>query len=123
MFRLLAAVAAAASAGCASPDVQPAYARYDERPPLGRVDLLAGRLDGIVWRVTLAPDGEPLLYDSIHLCGCYHKFFPTPRARARPAPDGLGEWAFVPQRLPRIAERQRPLIRLASGTHCVEAGR
>lgn len=31
--------------------------------------------------VTLAPDGEPLLYDSIHRCGCYHKFFPTPRAR------------------------------------------
>ena len=114
--------------------VQPAYTRYGEhvllqlvytiwfpeRPARGPVDLLAGRLDGIVWRVTLAPDGEPLIYDSIHTCGCYHKFFPTPRARARPAPDPLEEWAFVPQHLPRVAEEERPLIRLASATHYIE---
>jgi hypothetical protein len=114
--------------------VQPAYARYGERmllqlvytiwfperPRRASFDFLAGRLDGIVWRVTLAPDGEPVLYDSIHPCGCYHKFFPTPRARARPAPDPLEEWAFVPQQLPRLAEGERPLVRLASGTHFIE---
>jgi hypothetical protein len=93
---------------------------FSERPRGGTLDLLAGRLDGIVWRVTLAPDGEPLVYDSIHPCGCYHKFFPTPRARPLPAPEPLDEWAFVPQRLPRVAEGERPVVRLASATHYIE---
>jgi hypothetical protein len=114
--------------------VQPAYARYGERvllqivytvwfperPPQGDGDILAGRLDGLVWRVTLAPDGAPLVYDSIHPCGCYHKFFPTPRARPRPAPDALEEWAFVPQALAAVAEDERPLLRIASQTHFIE---
>lgn len=114
--------------------VQSAYTRYGERmllqlvytiwfperPARGAVDFLAGRLDGIVWRVTLAPDGEPLIYDSIHPCGCYHQFFPTPRARPRAASDALEEWAFVPHRLPRIAQGERPLVKLASGTHFIE---
>jgi hypothetical protein len=94
---------------------------FPERPARRTVDFLAGRLDAVMWRVTLAPDGEPLLYDSIHACGCYHLFFPTPRARPRPAPDALDEWAFVPQRLPRVAEGERPVVRLASGTHYIEA--
>jgi hypothetical protein len=93
---------------------------FPERPASGAVDFLAGRLDGIIWRVTLAPDGEPLLYDAIHPCGCYHQFFPTPRARVRPAPDALEEWAFVPQRLPRIQEGERPVVKLSSGTHYIE---
>ena len=90
---------------------------FPERPPSSEHDILAGALDGFVWRVTLAPDGEPLLYDSMHACGCYHQFFPTPRARLRPAPDSLEEWAFVPRRLRRVGEGERPVVRLASGSH------
>jgi hypothetical protein len=93
---------------------------FPERPPQSGGDLLAGRLDGITWRVTLAPDGEPLVYDAIHPCGCYHQFFPTPRAAARTAPGGIDEWMFSPQQLPRIADGERPLVRIASGTHYVE---
>lgn len=114
--------------------VQPAYTRYAgqvllqivytiwfaERPAQGSVDRLAGRLDGVVWRVTLAPDGEPLIYDSIHPCGCYHQFFPTPRAKARAAPDLLEEWAFIPQTLPRIEHGQRPVVSIASGSHYID---
>ena len=114
--------------------VHSAYARYGEevllqivytlwfsqRPPRGDVDLLAGRLDALVWRVTLAPDGAPLLYDAIHPCGCFHRFFPTPRARPRPAPDPLEEWAFVPQTLPRVEEGERPVVSIASATHYIE---
>jgi hypothetical protein len=114
--------------------VHPAYTRYrgevllqlvytiwfPERPRRGAVDLLAGRLDGVVWRVTLAPDGEPLVYDSMHACGCFHLFFPTPRARPRPAPESLEEWAFVPHALPRVGEGERPVLTIASGTHYVE---
>jgi hypothetical protein len=114
--------------------VLPAYTRYadrvllqlvytvwfPERPASGAFDLLSGRLDGLVWRVTLAPDGEPLLYDAMHPCGCYHQFFPTPRARLRPPPGSLEEWAFVPQSLPRLAEGERPVVSIASGTHYIE---
>lgn len=93
---------------------------FPERPPQSGSDLLAGTLDGITWRVTLAPDGEPLVYDSIHPCGCYHQFFPTPRATALPAPDGGPEWMFSPQALPGTAEDERPLLHIASGTHFIE---
>jgi hypothetical protein len=93
---------------------------FPERPPEFEGDLLAGRLDGVTWRVTLAPDGEPLLYDSIHPCGCFHLFFPTPRARPLPPPDSLEEWLFAPQSLPRLAEGERPLVRIATRTHYVE---
>ena len=93
---------------------------FPARPERSPLDPLAGRLDGLTWRVTLAPDGEPLLYDTIHPCGCYHLFFPTPRARPRPAPDDPEEWMFAPQTLPRVAEGERPLVRLASGTHYIE---
>lgn len=93
---------------------------FSERPPRQAGDLLAGRLDGLVWRVTLAPDAEPILYDSIHPCGCYHMFFPTPRAKPRRAPDALEEWAFVPAALPRVAEGERALVSIASATHAID---
>lgn len=93
---------------------------FPERPPLAAGDILAGRLDGITWRVTLAPDGEPLVYDTIHPCGCFHMFFPTPRATPLAAPDGAIEWMFSPQSLPRVGERERPVVRIAARTHQVE---
>lgn len=93
---------------------------FPERPPREPGDILAGTLDAVVWRVTLSPDGEPLIYDTIHACGCFHMFFPTPHASGLPAPDNLEEWAFVPQALPRVSPGERPLVRIASGTHYVE---
>jgi hypothetical protein len=93
---------------------------FPERPPVSDADLLAGRLDGLTWRVTLAPDGEPLVYDSIHPCGCYHLFFPTHRAEPLPPPEANTEWLFSPQALPRLAEGQRPLLRIESATHYLE---
>jgi hypothetical protein len=93
---------------------------FPERPAAAGSALLAGRLDGVVWRVTLSPDGEPLVYDTMHACGCYHMFFPTPRATPLPAPSDTEEWLFSPQSLPRIAEGERSLLRMASGTHYIE---
>jgi len=93
---------------------------FAERPPFEEGDLYSGRLDGLVWRVTLAPDGEPLVYDSIHPCGCYHQFFPTPRAAPRPAPDPVDEWAFVPGTLGRVGDGERPRVRVTSGTHYID---
>ena len=93
---------------------------FPQRAPQYAGDPLAGTLDGITWRVTLAPDGEPLIYDAIHACGCYHQFFPTPRAVARPVPGGLDEWMFSPQSLPAMGDGARPLVKIATGTHSIE---
>jgi hypothetical protein len=93
---------------------------FAERPPASSFDILAGKLDGVTWRVTLAPDGEPLLYDTMHPCGCYHMFFPTPRAQPVEAPERVLEWNFSPQPLRRVAEGERPVLRIATRTHYVE---
>ena len=93
---------------------------FPERPAQSSTDLLAGPLDGVVFRVTLSPAGTPLVYDTIHPCGCYHMFFTTPRAVPAPAPDDEPEWAHVPQSLGNIAHEDRLVVRVASRTHYVE---
>ncbi len=90
---------------------------FQERPPEHWLDLLAGRFDGVAWRVTLAPDGEPVLFDSIHPCGCYHMFFTTPRIEAIAPPSDSIEWAFVPATLPRLAADERLVVSLQSRSH------
>lgn len=48
---------------------------FSGRKPNALIDLYSGRVDSVIWRVTLDEDGQVLLYDSIHSCGCYHKYF------------------------------------------------
>jgi hypothetical protein len=88
-----------------------------ERPKRHAFDLLSGRVDGIVWRVTLAADGEPVLFDTIHPCGCFHMFFPTPRAQPIPAPKKVIEWAFVPADLPALPDGARLKLQAQTRTH------
>jgi hypothetical protein len=90
---------------------------FPARPIDGSFDMLGGHLDGVVWRVTLAADGEPLLFDSIHPCGCYHMFFPTPRLEPLPSPQPWTEWAFIPTSLPAVTELQRLVIEVESRSH------
>ena len=92
---------------------------FPERPKRPGWDILGGRLDGVLWRVTLAPDGEPWAYDSIHLCGCYHQLFPTARAGLKPQPESAEEPLLVPQSLPRVGAA-RVTVRLAAGTHYID---
>lgn len=81
-------------------------------------DIYAGRLDGINWRVTLGPDGEPWLYDAIHNCGCYHEFFPSRHLRLR---GDLPVGYFEPPLLPQPAPEQPPLVlRIAHRTHFIQ---
>lgn len=93
---------------------------FPSRPRAGALDLLGGRLDGLVWRVTLDAAGEPWVYDTIHPCGCYHQFFPGPAARLRPQPATLDETIFVPQRVPGLGAGERVVLRVASGTHYLQ---
>ena len=82
--------------------------------------MLAGRLDGVVWRVTLAENGSPLIYDTIHPCGCYHLFIPTEHVRARPQPETIEEGLFIPQALRAPAPHQRVVLKLAAFTHYLQ---
>jgi len=45
---------------------------FPERPKPTPGDWYGGKLDGLIWRVTLQRDGRVLFYDTIHPCGCYH---------------------------------------------------
>jgi hypothetical protein len=104
------------------------YTRFGERillqlnyviwfPARSGKDIYAGNIDGITWRVTLGPGGEPWLYDSIHNCGCYHMYFPTEHLQLREDLPSLGfEPPLVPQRAP-----QPPLVvRIDSGRHYIQ---
>jgi hypothetical protein len=93
---------------------------FPARPKTSAFDPLGGHLDGLTWRVTLGPDGAPLLFDSMHNCGCYHMFFPTPRAAIRRQPYTIEETALVPQRLPAAGAADRLVLRVASHTHYLE---
>jgi len=92
---------------------------FSERPSEGAFDLLSGKLDGFVWRVTLGLEGKPLIYDSFHACGCYHLFFPVPPlTRQEVAADGdLREAPLVPISAPIVSGDARVVLHVASGSH------
>jgi hypothetical protein len=92
---------------------------FPSRPREQLFDLLSGALDSIIWRVTLDDDGTPLIYDSIHGCGCYHLFFPTSRVKLKPPPETNIEWAFVPKNAPPIKPPQRIVLQIASTSHYI----
>ncbi len=88
---------------------------FPARPPERDGDIYAGHLDGLLLRVTLDRAGRPLLYDTIHPCGCYHMFFPGPRLV--PRPETGGEGFHVPQRAPELGDGERLAVRIAAVTH------
>lgn len=90
---------------------------FPERPRRGAWDLLGGTLDGLLWRVTLSPQGIPLAFDSIHPCGCYHLFFPTPRAIPRPQPETLDEAGYFPAALRAVVPGESVELWLEPSTH------
>ena len=56
---------------------------FPARPKDGSLDLYGGFLDGVNYRVTLDVNYEPLLYETVHNCGCYYKAYPTNRLKVR----------------------------------------
>ena len=63
---------------------------FPAREPRTLVDIYSGEIDSLIWRVTLDEQGAVLLYDSIHSCGCYHKFYVASdevQIKDRPASD------------------------------------
>ena len=93
---------------------------FPSRPKSSVFDLLGGHLDGITWRVTLLPNGKPLICDTIHNCGCYHFFFPTQYAGAIRQESEFAESNFQPQQTLTIGKVTRPVLRIAATTHYIE---
>ncbi len=56
---------------------------FPSRPKEGKLDIYGGLLDGLNYRVTLDNNKEPLIYETIHNCGCYYKTYPTNRIQVR----------------------------------------
>jgi hypothetical protein len=56
---------------------------FPSRPREGAWDLYGGVLDGVNYRVTLDQMGKPLIYETMHNCGCYYKAFHTDRVQVR----------------------------------------
>ncbi|GMR20468.1 MAG: hypothetical protein BMS9Abin36_1063 [Gammaproteobacteria bacterium] len=94
---------------------------FPSRPRTSALDMLGGKLDGLVWRVTLATDGRALLYDSMHNCGCYHLFFPTTLLIPKPDKSTLAEQAFRPRQQALPADSSTMAIHLTSGAHYIRA--
>jgi hypothetical protein len=93
---------------------------FPARPPEHAFDILAGHIDGLIWRVTLDEAGAPLVYDSIHPCGCYHLFFPTGALVPRPRPETLDEGLFAPQAALTLGAGERIVLRVASRSHYLQ---
>ena len=83
------------------------------------LDIFAGPLDGLMWRVTLDHHGRPMIYDSAHPCGCYHLFFPVrPWSIAHVEQHAFhGEPPVAPIAGPPLHQGQRIYLRLKPGTH------
>jgi hypothetical protein len=95
---------------------------FPSRPAKSAFDILSGNLDGITWRVTVGLDGNVLMYDVMHNCGCYHMFFPPKGVSLTTMKnENREEPILVPQRAPELKNGERIHLRIASGSHYLEA--
>ncbi len=92
---------------------------FKSRPKASSFDIYAGNIDGINFRITLGSDGRPLLYDTIHNCGCYHMFFPVaPLTRTDAVTDFWTEAPLVPQVFQTLGVV--PVISVNSHVHFIQ---
>lgn len=91
---------------------------FKRRPEAHLLDLYAGKLDSVIWRVTLRPDGQVLLFDSIHSCGCYHKFYLIDRALRPNSPERNQEQPLIFST--HLTDSTKPIvIHLTAASHYV----
>ncbi len=92
---------------------------FPDRPSQGLFDFYSGHLDGLTWRVTLDEKGKVMIYDSIHPCGCYHKYFPvSDRLAVREDPETGEPPLILEDRIPD-GEDSRVAIHLTGIEHFV----
>lgn len=88
---------------------------FSARPPVGPLDPYAGKLDGLIWRVTLNEQGGAMVYDTIHPCGCYHMYFPVAPLAVREVGEDT-EPPLIPQ---RDVPADDIALRVQAGTHSI----
>lgn len=108
---------------------------YPSRPALSSRDVEAGKIDGVVVRLTLDHYRRPAVYEFVRACGCYHTLwvaeFVEAAARAEfGAPPGANHFAiqrttegrslFLPALVRDDGSRpQRPVVFVDAGHHLV----
>ncbi|MFW6054860.1 MAG: hypothetical protein ACOC9D_03055 [Thermodesulfobacteriota bacterium] len=92
---------------------------FPARPRTGPLDIYGGLLDGVNLRITLDKDGQPLLYETMHNCGCYYKAYPTPGLEVRREID-YEEPPLILKAPDIDPARQRLALAMESGTHFVQ---
>lgn len=91
---------------------------YPARPKSGALDIYAGKLDSLIFRLTLDWRGRVLFYDSIHSCGCYQKWYPARSEIRFKGLSGRDEpLAILPVEPP--AQPYQLVLRLKSPEHFV----
>ncbi len=106
---------------------------YPSRPALSPNDSEAGRIDGVVVRVTLDHHKRPAIYEFVRSCGCYHTLwvseFVEAAAREQYGPPadgkrfavqraGIGRELFLPELIPDDgAHPRRPAALVSAGHH------
>ncbi len=93
---------------------------FPARPKEHAFDIFGGFLDGLIYRVTLDSDGQPLLYETVHNCGCYHEFYPTNRLQILEKID-YAEKPLVLKAPPADPNSARMVIALETRTHYVKS--
>lgn len=111
------------SADPGQPNVQfhVTFARFDSRPliQLQYLFWFKGQspqvpLDGFVWRVTLDDKGAPLIYESMHLSGRDHRWYPVQALRPR---ERNGDAKGIPVIAPRPAPSRNAIVYVRAGSH------
>ncbi|GAC1619723.1 MAG: hypothetical protein NVS9B10_00720 [Nevskia sp.] len=74
------------------------------------------KVDGFIWRVTLDAKAQPLVYESLHLSGRDHEWFPAQPLPLKTATAAMDVPALIPQKdIPAGA----PVLRIQAGTHAL----
>jgi hypothetical protein len=92
---------------------------FPSRPKEGALDIYGGPIDGLNYRVTLDNNGQAILYETIHNCGCYYKAYPTHRLKVREKID-YGEPPLI-LGAPDITPSQNKMtVAMETRTHYVQ---
>lgn len=108
---------------------------YPNRPALSKNDVEAGRIDGVVVRITLDRHRRPAVYEFVRSCGCYHTLwvaeFVEAAARGEFGMPSAGHPFAIQQNspdkslfLPALVRDdgtrpRRPLVYVDAGNHLV----
>ncbi len=93
---------------------------YAARSAPGAPWIERGPLDGLTVRVTLDPNGWPMMVDIMNNCGCYHFFVPRKEKVATTISQPWRINPFVPTWLPESFPQKHFYLRINSGWHQVE---